>query len=306
MATSFHQNTNGQVERANRTIGQMLRIFTRHRPGDWARHLCRVEHAFNHSPTSTMQRSPHEIQFGHIPRFLPLQFDSNVPAVNEYLDQQAVDNAVARDALLAARYRQADIAAKRRNPKRHFEVGQYVFYKRRTYTKGTNQKLADIWEGPYKITHIDASTGNCTLSLPKGKRVYPIFATDKLKLYHGNPNNAIPPPSDDEEPDQTLYNIEEILDHKKVNGQDWLYIKWANYGPEDNSWEPDENVRDFGADAILEFLSKRNQQSTGNDEDTEYNSTAVYLPHDFFFPSDEESFCSSDSEYSLPSPSEKD
>jgi hypothetical protein len=176
----------------------------------------------------------------------------------------------------------------------------------RTYTKGTNRKLADIWEGPYKITHIDASTGNCTLSLPKGKRVYPIFATDKLKLYHGNPNDAIPPPSDDEEPDETLYNIEEIRDHKKVNGQDWWYIKWANYGPEDNSWEPDENVRDFGADAILEFLSKRNQRSTGNDEDTEYNSTAVSLPHDFFFPSDEESFCSSDSEYSLPSPSEND
>jgi hypothetical protein len=28
MSTSFHQNTNGQLERANRTIGQMLRIFT--------------------------------------------------------------------------------------------------------------------------------------------------------------------------------------------------------------------------------------------------------------------------------------
>jgi transposase InsO family protein len=28
MSTSFHQNTNGQVERANHTIGQMLRIFT--------------------------------------------------------------------------------------------------------------------------------------------------------------------------------------------------------------------------------------------------------------------------------------
>jgi hypothetical protein len=87
---------------------------------------------------------------------------------------------------------------------------------------------------------------------------------------------------------------------------DWWYITWENYGPEDNSWEPDEYVRDTGADAILEFLSNRNQRSTGNDEDTEYSSTAVSLRHDFFFPSDEESFYSSDSEYSLPSPSEKD
>jgi hypothetical protein len=203
-----------------------------------------------------------------------------------------VDNAVARDALLAARYRQADAAAKRQNSKHSFEVGQYVFYKRRSYTKGKTRKLQDIWEGPYKITAVDASTGNCTLSLPKGKRVYPVFATDKLKLYHGNPSDAIPPTRDDEEPDKTLYNIEKILAHKKVNGKDGWYIKWANYGPEDNSWEPDENVRDFGADAILEFLSKCNQRCASAQEDTAYTSTAVSLPHDFFFPSDE-SFCSS-------------
>jgi transposase InsO family protein len=52
MSTSFHQNTNGQLERANRTIGQMLRIFTNNNQNEWAHHLWRVEHAFNHSPTS--------------------------------------------------------------------------------------------------------------------------------------------------------------------------------------------------------------------------------------------------------------
>jgi hypothetical protein len=298
MATSFHQNTNGQVERANRTIAQMLRIFARHRPTEWARHLWRVEHAVNHSPTSTMQRSPNEIQFGHAPRFLPLQYDSNVPAVNSYLQQQAVDNAVARDVLLAARYRQADVAAKRRNPNRQFEVGQFVLYKRRTYGKGTSRKLTDIWKGPYQITQIDSSTGNCTLALPKTKRIYPIFATDKLKLFHGDPSNATPPPSLDEEQehDDSLYNIEKILDHKKVDGKDWWYIKWENYGPEDNSWEPDENVRDAGIDAIIEFLS---------DRDPDYASTAVTLPPDFFYPSDD-SFCSSDSESSLSTLSDRE
>jgi hypothetical protein len=50
-------------------------------------------------------RSPYEIMYGHIPRLLPAVSTSNVPAVNEYLEQQEIDNAVARDALLAARYR---------------------------------------------------------------------------------------------------------------------------------------------------------------------------------------------------------
>jgi hypothetical protein len=241
-----------------------------------------------------MGRTPHELQFGHVPRFLPLRSDSNVPAVDAYLEQQVVDNAVARDALLAARYRQADVSANRRNPKQQFQVGQYAFYKRRSYTKGTTRKLEDIWEGPYRITHVNASTGNCTLALPKNKRIYPIFATDKLKLYHGDapPVDASPAPSNQKVSEDTLYAIEEILDHKKLNGKDYWYIKWANYGPEDNSWEPDENVRDFGADATLEYLSKKGTK-------TAYTSTAVTLPHDFFFPSDD-SFCSSSDDDSLP------
>jgi hypothetical protein len=161
MSTSFHQNTNGQVERANRTIGQMLRIFTNNNQNEWAHHLRRVEHAFNNSPTSTMGgRSSNEIMYGHIPRTLPVVSTSNVPAVNEYLEQQEVDNAVAQDSLLAARYRQANIAARRRNPRNPFEVGQLAFYKKLTREKGKVKKLTAIWEGPYEITDIDADTGN--------------------------------------------------------------------------------------------------------------------------------------------------
>jgi hypothetical protein len=287
MATAFHQNTNGQVERANRTIAQMVRIFTNNKQADWSRHLWRVEHAFNHSPSTTIKRTPHEVQFGHIPRILPVEFDSNVPAVNEYLEQQKINNAVARDALLAARHRQASIAAKRRNPKVQLQVGQWVFYKRRSRGKGKVRKLMEVWEGPYRITKVDEDTGNCTLELPKNKRVYPIFAQDKLKLFQRISDKTIPPPpssyDDEEEDDHTLYNIKEILDHKKINGIDYWYISWENYGPENNSWEPDENVRNTGADSIQEFLSKRTQ---------DYTSTAVTLPPDFFFPSDD-SFCSS-------------
>jgi hypothetical protein len=128
MSTSFHQNTNGQVKRANRTIGQILRIFTNNNKNEWAHHLWRVEHALNNSPTSTMGgRSPNEIMYGHVPRALPVTSTSNVPAVNEYLEQQEIDNAVARDSLFAARYRQASIAARRRNTRNPFEVGQLAF-----------------------------------------------------------------------------------------------------------------------------------------------------------------------------------
>jgi transposase InsO family protein len=104
MATAFHQNTNGQVERAIKTISQMLRIYTQKTQGSWYSHLWRVEHAFNHTPLATIKLWPFEIQFGHLPKELPTTYGSglaaifrtNVPDVDAYLEQQVVDNAVAR------------------------------------------------------------------------------------------------------------------------------------------------------------------------------------------------------------------
>jgi hypothetical protein len=292
MSTAFHQITNGQVERANRTIGQMLRIFTNNNQNEWAHHLWRVEHAFNNSPTSTMDgRSPQEIMYGHIPRSLPAVSTSNVPAVNEYLEQQEVDNAVARDSLIAARYRQANIASRRRNQKNPFEVGQLAFYKKLTREKGKVRKLTAIWEGPYEITDIDEATGNCTLKLPKDKRIHPVFASDRLKPFRGQTSMLPTPPRSDSEADpqeDKLYEVNEILDHKRENGQDYWYVSWLGYGPEDNSWEPDDYVRDGAADAIYEYLSRQAR-------DSDFTTTAVSLPAYFFYPSPGESFCSASS-----------
>jgi transposase InsO family protein len=47
MSTAFQQETNGQVERTNKTIMQMLRIFGNSSGNDWASNLWPVEHAHN-------------------------------------------------------------------------------------------------------------------------------------------------------------------------------------------------------------------------------------------------------------------
>jgi hypothetical protein len=185
-------------------------------------------------------KSPNEIMHGHVPRTLPVASTSNVPAVNEYLKQQEVDNAVAQDSLLAARYRQAGIAARRRNTRNPFEVGQVAFYKKLTREKGKVKKLTAIWEGLYEIIGIDRNTGNCTLKLPKDKRIHPIFTPDRLKPFRGQSATLPTPPTSETDPEEKVYDVEEILDHKRENGKDFWYVSWAGYGLEDNSWEPDD------------------------------------------------------------------
>jgi hypothetical protein len=287
MSTSFHQNTNGQVERANRTIGQILRIFTDNNQNDWAHHLWRVEHAFNNSPTSTMGKTPNEIQYGHVPREIPAGSASNVPAVNEYLEEQEIDNAVARDSLLAARYRQATTAAHRRNPKNPFKIGQLAFYRKMIRDKGKVRKLTTISEGPYEITDINDFTENCTLKLPKDSRIHPVFAPDRLKPFRGQLNEKLPPtPPTEIDQEERLYDVKEILDHKRENRKDFWYVSWLGYGPEDNSWEPDEYVRDGAADAIYEYLT------TFAREAPPQTKTALCMPDWFYWPTPIKSFSS--------------
>ena len=42
-----------------------------------------------------------------------------------------------------------------------------------------------------------------------------------------------------------IYLVEEILKTRTKNGKKEYLVKWLGYGPEFNSWEPEENISDF-------------------------------------------------------------
>jgi hypothetical protein len=59
-------------------------------------------------------------------------------------------------------------------------------------------------------------------------------------------------PPDLEDPDTTVYDVEEILGARVRRGNLQYLVKWLGYGDEENSWEPagelltaDEHVRAF-------------------------------------------------------------
>lgn len=43
-----------------------------------------------------------------------------------------------------------------------------------------------------------------------------------------------------EEQDEGIYEVEDLLEHKVVDGRDYFLVKWKGYG--DTSWEPNENI----------------------------------------------------------------
>lgn len=53
-----------------------------------------------------------------------------------------------------------------------------------------------------------------------------------------------------------MYDVEEIIGYKVVNGKEKYRVKWENFSYEESTWEPIENLFNV-MDKVEEFMSKR-------------------------------------------------
>ena len=67
MSLGFHPQTDGQTERANRSIEEMLRAYVGKRQNDWDERLGMVEFAYNNSVHSSFGYTPFYLCYGRHP-----------------------------------------------------------------------------------------------------------------------------------------------------------------------------------------------------------------------------------------------
>jgi transposase InsO family protein len=89
MSTAFHPQTDGQTERANRTLEDMLRAFTSYRQNDWDLQLSAVEFACNNAPNASTGMSPFQVNLGknpYNPYAALTSIPDTIPAAAELLE----------------------------------------------------------------------------------------------------------------------------------------------------------------------------------------------------------------------------
>ena len=64
MATQYHHQTNGQVERRIRTLKQMMRNFINKRQNNWSGALPAIAAAMNGAPHESLGISPYQALYG--------------------------------------------------------------------------------------------------------------------------------------------------------------------------------------------------------------------------------------------------
>ena len=250
MSTPYHPQTDGQTERANRTLEEMLRHFVNPTRNDRDEHLDAAEFAFNNSWHESIRTTPFLLNSGQQPYTrMSMGLDSEVPLAKTFFTdiQRAVEEA--RQHLESAQQRQKAYYDWGRQ-EQTFEVGQQVMLSTRNIRwrgPGT-PKLMPKWIGPFEV---EKAVGPVAyrLSLPANMRIHRVFHVALLKPYRSDGRVQPPPLPIELEDGSEWFHVERLCMHRerKTGGKrkqvrrSYL-VKWLGYGDEHNIWEPESNI----------------------------------------------------------------
>ena len=171
-STTYHPQTNGLVERQNKTLVSMLRVYCSRCMTDWDRYLPQVMGAYNSTQLSTTGVSPHMMLTGHkkslpLTCFYPEYEGKNTSPqvyVRDVIRRQQELNDLCRRNTQQAQARQRKKFDKKAAGAKAYSVGDYVWVFQNVIPPKGTKKLLKKWRGPFMITEVHQEGGFYRLS----------------------------------------------------------------------------------------------------------------------------------------------
>ena len=157
-STTYHPQTNGLVERQNRMLVSMLRVYCFRYMTDWDRYLPQVMEAYNSTQHSTTGVSPHMMLTGH-EKSLPLSFfyseyEGKKVYVRVVIRRQQELNDLWRRNTQQSHARQRKRFEKKAADAKAYSVGDYVWVFQNVIPPKGTKKLLKKWRGSFMITEV--------------------------------------------------------------------------------------------------------------------------------------------------------
>src|SRR5688572_18784776 len=249
-SSAYHPQTDGQTERVNQILEDMLRACVIHYDKNWDKCLPLAEFSYNNSYQASLKMAPFEALYGRRCR-TPLNWSQagerqiyGPDLVAEAEEQVRVIQAN----LKAAQSRQKSYSDRRRRPLQ-FDIGDHV-YLRVSPTKGVQRfgvkgKLAPRYIGPYEIVEI------C------GPVAYRIQLPEQLSTIHdvfhdSQPKKCVQVPTEILGQEQLQIELDltyaeyptKVLDQKERRTRRQVVkmykILWNNHTKDEATWETKE------------------------------------------------------------------
>ena len=275
MSTAYHPQSDGQTERANRTLESVLRSCVDFEQRNWDEMLPIVELAINNAQQTSTGQSPFFLLYGRnvdLPidqAIAPLRgpqpgnptADQKVDLVNQLLKK-------AKQQLEIAQRRQARSADDHRRDVR-FKVGDSVLLSIDNINLvGAKQlkrtaKLSELFLGPFTIKAV-VNANAYTLNLPPTLRIHPTVNITRIKeyknghlLFPSRPQlHPRPPPVATSDNGAPEWEAEQIVG-RRGKGQRLQYlVKWVGYPMSEATWEWEVNVEN-SPELIADYEDRR-------------------------------------------------
>ena len=271
LSTAFHPQSDGQTERVNRILEDMLRHYVNPLLDDWDEHLDAVEFAVNNAWQASIRTTPFFLNYGLHPH-TPSQAElpNRVPAAAQFTRdwQMTVSEArrflegaeqrataadqrereaeksldAAKSNMQSAQTKQKHFADKLRSKEPNFEIGSEVLLSTKNiqWKHPGARKLLPLWIGPFKVLQQVGKVAY-KVELPDGMKMHNVFHVSLLKSFVRGTGKVIPPPPPELIAGNLEYEAERVLDHDPQRGK--YLIKWTGYGHENNTWEPEKHLK---------------------------------------------------------------
>jgi transposase InsO family protein len=274
--TAYHPQTNGQVERFNRTIVNALRGYVSNHQSDWDEFTAALTYGYNTRIHSSLGLAPFELVLSRPPP--PLSMETPEPG-NDNPTREFPESAKLRflarlrGLMPLARQQLADAQERYkknfdrtvREKNNELSVGDWCYLRKEEYPLGVNPKLTDQVTGPYEIVETDGRT----FSLRMDDRVEQVTSdrvtpAPKPQILR----QEVQPTVEDDQPQsgerdssedgkiihEPEYVFEKICGAKKLRDGELRYkVRWYGYSSEEDSWEPASHLP---KDAIKRYHRK--------------------------------------------------
>lgn len=277
-STPYHPQTNGQVERYNRTIIKQLRHYVADNPQRWDELLPILTYAYNTQPHRSTGVAPFELV---IPRRIPnLTVHSPPPGVSIQAHGTTKDGSplsVKRSFMARLRKTIPKVAEALRKTQQRYKktydknlatrnkdvkIGDYVYLK----AHQREHKLSSPTNGPFLVVDLDDKTFVVQVGDEESRvswdQATPAPRPDAAGEADATPHALLkdkvnlsdrPSVMDD-------YLIDKLVGYRCVDGEHQAKVRWWGYQSNDDVWTP---LGDLPKHLVLRYLRNQNKQVPG-------------------------------------------
>ena len=291
LSTAFHPQTDGQTERMNRVVEDMIRHYVGPYHDDWDRSLSLVEFAINNAWQESIQTTPFLAHQGYDPR-TPLTggVARKCPAAQAFWDKHTERRDYCIKFMQAAQERQKAYANRSQRDVK-FATGDAVMLSTTNVKfKATGKaKFMPRFMGPFIVTEVygpQDRDGNvvqvtaCKVKLPDLMKIHPVFHVSVLKHFKSDGEPVPIQPLAYDKDGSPLWEVDRIINERVVKVHKKRHVEYmvqgTGFAAEHDTWKSTEYIKEAAphvVDVWQGYALRHCRIEAGKNRNTRRNST---------------------------------